>query len=88
MLEKYDRCDHKLYQYEDGDFLVKICWSCGHYESNSSAYRLHPDLYENMVRENPVYFMVKFCKSDESLHRDDNGHIRRQDDSTKHRKIY
>ena len=48
----------------------KICWYCGHYESDSPIYRKYPKLFENMVRENPTYFLKKFLKlrpSDEYL---------------------
>ena len=64
-------CESKLYEYFDKRWIVLICWKCGHYESNSEAYRTDPDYYENLVRENPVHFMRKFGSSTEKKHIED-----------------
>jgi len=47
----------------------RICWNCGYYESNSPAYKLRPELFRNVVRDDPIHFMKKFLNiipSDES----------------------
>lgn len=59
-----------LSEYHVNFLTEQICWNCGHYESDSKAYREHPELFENMVRENPYYFLHKYFKfqlSDEFL---------------------
>lgn len=64
-------CQSPMCQY-NYDGVQCICWNCGHYESDSQAYREYPKLFENMVQENPAYFLKKFLKlklSDESLQR-------------------
>lgn len=66
---KCSECGNKLYPYKDERWTVSICWICGYYESNSPAYKSNPQLFSNMVRENPIYFLNKFCKSDEKLQR-------------------
>ncbi len=55
-----------------GEFTEKICLHCGYYESDSPAYKQHPDLFENLVRENPIHFLKKvlnFAATDEILQR-------------------
>lgn len=61
------------YRSDDGGWQY-ICWNCGHYESDSQAYKEHPELFENMVRENPTYFFEKFLinSSDDSYHEGSN----------------
>lgn len=88
ILQKCNECGYNLHLYKDESFVVRICWLCGYYESNSPAFKLNPSLYVDMVRENPSYFMNKFCKSDENLQGDNNDNNRRRLDGTKHRKIY
>lgn len=54
----------------DGDWPVRICWNCGHYEEDTPAYKALPELFENMVRKNPMRFMRKYLGlglSDENL---------------------
>jgi TPP-dependent pyruvate/acetoin dehydrogenase alpha subunit len=49
-------------KYVTDDFTEQICWNCGHYESDSPAYRQHPELFENIARENPIHFIRKFLQ--------------------------
>ena len=51
----------KLFNYFDlhSGFIQSICWNCGHYESNSPAYKLSPKSFENLFRDNPLDFMKK-----------------------------
>lgn len=55
-------CQCVLNQYVDNGFIITICWSCGHYDSSSPAYKVHPEFYKNIVRENPQAFMRRFLK--------------------------
>lgn len=57
-------CNEKLYGYIDFEsgFTQSICWKCGHYQDNSPAYKLMPESFKNIVRENPFYFLNKFSK--------------------------
>lgn len=56
-------CDKgKLYQFLDkasGFIIIQICWECGYYESDSQAYKSHPEEFKNIVRQNPTYFLRK-----------------------------
>jgi DNA-directed RNA polymerase subunit M/transcription elongation factor TFIIS len=58
-------CKNKLYEYTDQEsgFIQSICWKCGHYEDNSPAFRLLPESFKDIVRDNPVYFMKKYSKT-------------------------
>ena len=47
--------------YIDG-WIEQICWNCGYYKSNSPAYREYPEMFKDIVRKNPSYFMKKFLK--------------------------
>lgn len=64
-------CQCPMCEYVSGNWLVRICWACGHYESDSPAYREHPKLFENLVRDDPLHFIEEFLKcrtSDGFLH--------------------
>ena len=53
-------------------WIEQICWNCGHYQSDSPAYKENPSMFKNIVRDNPQYFMRKFLKAiptDEILQR-------------------
>jgi len=57
--------------YKVGRWTERICWNCGFYISDSPAFQQCPQLFENMVRESPNYFIRKFLQNilaDESLH--------------------
>ena len=65
-------CSFSMGSYRNGDYIVQICWNCGHYESDSPAYHLNPSLFKNMVRDNPQQYMCLFLKmkpADEILQR-------------------
>ena len=66
-------CDGSLLDYLDQEsgFIEYVCWQCGHYESNSPAFKQNPERFENLVRENPFYFLKKFRKSTENLQREE-----------------
>lgn len=60
-------------EYPVKDWLEYICWNCGYYQSDSPAYKLHPELFENIVIENPLQFIQRFLTlkpSDDSYHDD------------------
>lgn len=52
----------ELHAYYDKDNGVTqyVCWVCGYYTSNSEACKSNPISFENLVRENPSYFIHKF----------------------------
>jgi DNA-directed RNA polymerase subunit M/transcription elongation factor TFIIS len=52
-------CNNRIYQYQDGDWLEWICWRCGHYESNTPAFKSVPYLFRHLVRNNPIQFLEK-----------------------------
>lgn len=56
-------CNGKLLDYFDKKscLIESVCWKCGHYESNSEGYRKTPEMFVDMVREEPVYFMKKYA---------------------------
>jgi hypothetical protein len=59
-------------EYKDNGITQLICWNCGYYESDSQAYKEHPEFFQNIVRENPSHFIERFLKlkaSDEFLQR-------------------
>jgi len=45
--------------YYVGEWTEQICWNCGHYESDSPAYKQSPDLFVNIVRDDPTHFLKK-----------------------------
>lgn len=49
-------------EYHSKQWTERICWSCGYYESDSPAYRAYPELFRNMVKENPKIFMKEILK--------------------------
>jgi len=53
-------CGSSMCEYRDNSVIESICWDCGHYESDSQAYREHPELFEGIVREKPQHFIEKF----------------------------
>lgn len=77
-------CSSPMNEYIDNEGgWQRICWSCGHYESDSPAYLSHPEMFENMARDNPQYFLQKFLilkPSDGSLQHHDS---RRRVDRTR-----
>lgn len=54
-------CNRRLYEYRDGQWLEQICWQCGHYSSNTPAFRAEPELFRDVVRKNGPYFMKKYA---------------------------
>jgi hypothetical protein len=59
-MTKCPECQSLLCEYSDECWTDKICWNCGYYESNTPAFKKHPEFFKNMVRENPMGFMKKF----------------------------
>jgi len=62
-------------RYKNEGFIENICWNCGEYNSNSPAFLKFPDLFKNMVRDNPIHYMRKFLRAipaDEILQRKQN----------------
>ncbi len=45
-----------------------ICWRCGHYESNTPAFKSAPYLFKDLVRDDPEHFMRKYCSPIENKH--------------------
>lgn len=58
-------CNNRIYQYQDGDWLEWICWRCGHYESNTPAFKSVPYLFRHLVRNNPIH-LKKYAHYKES----------------------
>lgn len=56
-----EECNHTLFCYKDDKWLNWICWNCGHYESNTPAFKYAPYLFKDLVRDNPEHFMKKYC---------------------------
>lgn len=54
-------CSSRLYEYRDGGWTEWICWSCGHYQSDTPAFRAQPELFYDVVRKNGGYFMKKYA---------------------------
>lgn len=50
-------CDY--YNSED-DLTQFVCWHCGRYESDTPAFKIMPELFVDLVRENPSYYIKKF----------------------------
>lgn len=53
-------CGSPLCEYQVEGIIERICWNCGHYESTSQAYKEHPELFKNMIRNKPLYFIERF----------------------------
>jgi hypothetical protein len=45
-----------------------ICWRCGHYESNTPAFKSAPYLFKDLVRDDQEHFMRKYCSPTENKH--------------------
>lgn len=54
-------CNNRLYEYKDGVWLEWICWICGHYESNTPAFKACPYLFKDLLRNNPIRFLEKYA---------------------------
>jgi hypothetical protein len=54
-------CNHKIYEYRDGKWTEWICWRCGHYESDTPAFKAYPHLFQDIVRKNRGYFLEKYA---------------------------
>lgn len=52
-------CSSIMFEYEEDAWLEWICWECGHYESNTPAFKSCSEMFDNMVRENPQKFIEK-----------------------------
>ncbi|MDH5482860.1 MAG: hypothetical protein OEY22_08280 [Candidatus Bathyarchaeota archaeon] len=68
-------CHSPMCLYKSGDWNEWICWNCGYYKSDTPSYEQNPELFINMVRENPAYFIQKHLVkklSDDSYHEDSN----------------
>jgi DNA-directed RNA polymerase subunit M/transcription elongation factor TFIIS len=74
-------CGLRLYEYREGDWTEYVCWKCGHYESNSPAFKSAPYLFVNLVRDNPIHFMKKYSKYSSSPTQNQHD-FKHQDDST------
>ena len=64
-------CDSPMCNYKEDIWNEWICWNCGHYESDTPAYKYYSTLFKDIVRNNPSHFIRKFLKrkaSDEFLH--------------------
>ncbi len=57
-------CDY--YDSED-DLTQFVCWNYGRYESNSPAFNLMPELFVDLVREDPSYYIKKFSQVKNSV---------------------
>lgn len=54
-------CNQKIYEYRDGKWTERICWRCGHYESDTPAFKAYPHLFHDIVRRNRDYFLEKYA---------------------------
>ena len=69
-MTKCSECHSPLCEYHHRGMTERICWNCGHYESDSQAYNECPLMFEDIVRKNPAQFLRKFLKAipaDENL---------------------
>ncbi|GEM_PF-2332535 len=55
-------CSSKVYEYCDGRWKEWICWRCGHYESDTPAFKAYPHLFRDIVRKNATYFLEKYAR--------------------------
>ncbi|TLY08673.1 MAG: hypothetical protein E6K88_06290 [Thaumarchaeota archaeon] len=55
-------CSHKIYEYRDGRWTEWICWTCGHYEPDTPAFKAYPYLLHDVVRKNSNYFLEKYAR--------------------------
>lgn len=53
-------CNYKIYEYRDGKWTEWICWRCGHYDSDTPAFKAYPHLFHDIVRKNSNYFLEKY----------------------------
>lgn len=60
-------CNHKIYEYHDGKWTEWICWKCGHYHSDTPAFRACPHLFQDIVRKNGNYYLVKYARYGRSV---------------------
>ena len=62
-MKNYTNCSGLLHDYLDKEtgFIQSICWKCGYYEDNSPAFRLLPESFKSLFRDNPIHFMRKFA---------------------------
>ena len=56
-------CHYPLSSYLSGFYTMQVCLNCGHYESDSPAFKRMPELFKNCVRENPQRFLQKYIMS-------------------------
>lgn len=62
-MDQCPECNSSLFEYMPGEWKEGICWECGHYESDSPAYKACPKMFVNLVRENPQEFIKKYLFS-------------------------
>ena len=55
-------CGRRLYEYRDGRWKEWICWRCGHYQSDTPAFRSQPELFRDVVRRNGEFFLKKYAR--------------------------
>lgn len=60
-LPKCPACNGNVYEYRDGDWTEWICWKCGHYDSDTPAFRACPHLFHDIVRKNGNYYLTKYA---------------------------
>lgn len=53
-------CQCPISSYDIGDWTEKIYWNCGHYESDSPAFKSNPAVFKDIVRKDPKHFFNKF----------------------------
>jgi len=53
-------CQSALCTYSSNSYVERICWTCGYYDSNSPAFRKHPNLFKNMIHDDTDYYMGMF----------------------------
>jgi hypothetical protein len=54
-------CSRRIYEYRDGRWTEWICWRCGHYQSDTPAFKAYPHLFHDIVRQNRDYFLEKYA---------------------------
>ena len=60
-------CQSVLIDYYSANYYESICWNCGYYKSNSPAFLHNPELFKNMIRDDPQYFIQKYLNHDITL---------------------